>query len=846
MNDVYIAGGNYVGNATPTPPPTITFSDLKSVTVTYSVPAPGGLWGVEDNGTYTVSINGSQVEDINDVAALASSLGTFKADFATTFTVDKIDVDIDDGIYTPTNLTLREAVLLANKTTATDTINFASTIPVNSTITLTRGQMKITEALSITDTASLNLTVTAGNGDATANLNRFFDINVAAGSSSVAIANLHLMEAAPGTNGGAILNADESVTLTNMKFENNQAGGTGAGGAVYSSLSTVFNIGNSTFTNNFANSTNGGGALYFDGVATVTITNSTFENNQTPGHGGAIRGDSTFNLDVSGSTFKNNQANGTGSGGGAIAAYLIGNMSVTVNTSLFEGNSARGFGGAIYVDSLDSSTATFNTSTLSVTDSTFKLNTANSGGSTTSYSGGAISIDSSNAVSLTIDGSVFLNNTVSTTGHGGAVHAGVKAVAMITDSSFKDNAAKTFGGALYFSSSATTTIEGTLLANNTVDGSSAAGGAIFISGGSLAFHHGAIVNNAAKTTNSSFGSGGGIYSSTASVEIWNSTLSGNQTYSDDTSNLHGGGAIEMGGTSGGALTILNSTLSNNSANFTVPAAKARGGAIFNNRTTPVMTFESTIIAGNNNANGFPDIYQDNAGTITSNKSIIGVADGLSFSGVGNQSGTLNSPFNPGMFALDTVTYSMPVHPLWYVGPAKDAGSNILGFTNDVRGSDREVPDGSPDVGSFEGFADVAPFVSSVKGIVNVTSIMRLALRDHRDLRCLQRHRFDDGRFQRSAAPVAGWRKHCTADAGQQGAERQCSRRDLLLYAAGSKGGRRVGSDGQWQVPHYCQPRRGERSRYDSEGSAGTNARHLHEQDRGRLRCGQQRIRQRRL
>jgi hypothetical protein len=47
------------------------------ITATYSVPAPGGSWGVTDAGTYTVSMVAGQVTDPTGNAVAAGSLGTF-------------------------------------------------------------------------------------------------------------------------------------------------------------------------------------------------------------------------------------------------------------------------------------------------------------------------------------------------------------------------------------------------------------------------------------------------------------------------------------------------------------------------------------------------------------------------------------------------------------------------------------------------------------------------------------------------------------------------------------------------------------------------------------------------
>ena len=48
-------------------------------TVTYRIPAPGGMWNLADNGTYTVSQNANQVKDVAGNSRAAGTIGTFNA-----------------------------------------------------------------------------------------------------------------------------------------------------------------------------------------------------------------------------------------------------------------------------------------------------------------------------------------------------------------------------------------------------------------------------------------------------------------------------------------------------------------------------------------------------------------------------------------------------------------------------------------------------------------------------------------------------------------------------------------------------------------------------------------------
>jgi CSLREA domain-containing protein len=192
--------------------------------------------------------------------------------------------------------------------------------------------------------------------------------------------------------GGAILNRGGIVTITNAKFENNQAPGNtyGDGGAIANWASSsgkqgMIEIHNSTFQADTANQANhadrrggaiftagkldaAGNCIFISGVeqrSTVTIEYSTFEKSSSVSRGGAIYVDHCGTLKVSSTTFDSNQA--TAAGGGAIDN--LGNVTV-VNSTFFH-NHAAANGGGIRNGSGGN---------LKVTNSTFSNNDANHGG----------------------------------------------------------------------------------------------------------------------------------------------------------------------------------------------------------------------------------------------------------------------------------------------------------------------------------------------------------------------------------------------------------------------------------------------------------------------------------
>ncbi len=65
--------------------PTDPFGDAQSFTVTYSIVPPGGSWSLADDGTYSVTLGGSPVTDIDGTAIASGDIGSFTVQgFATT------------------------------------------------------------------------------------------------------------------------------------------------------------------------------------------------------------------------------------------------------------------------------------------------------------------------------------------------------------------------------------------------------------------------------------------------------------------------------------------------------------------------------------------------------------------------------------------------------------------------------------------------------------------------------------------------------------------------------------------------------------------------------------------
>ena len=205
------------------------------------------------------------------------------------------------------------------------------------------------------------------------------------------------------TFGGAIVNWEGTVAISDSTFSGNSAD---SGGAIHNRDGTV-SISDSAFSNNTAG---WGGAIGSAGE--LSIVNSAFSNNSADTSSGAIH--NWGEVSISDSAFSNN----TASNGGVI---LNAGELISIVSSTFSRNSADG-GGAI-----------INYGELSIVSSTFSRNSAEGGGA----------ID--NAGELSIVSSTFSYNSAE--GGGGAI-VNLVGELSISDSTFSGNSAND-GAAIY-------------------------------------------------------------------------------------------------------------------------------------------------------------------------------------------------------------------------------------------------------------------------------------------------------------------------------------------------------------------------------------------------------------
>ncbi len=361
-----------------------------------------------------------------------------------------------------------------------------------------------------------------------------------------------------------------------------------------------------------------GGIVNF---ATLTLNNVTVSDNHGSTSAGGIS--TSASLTLENSTISNNTSANTGGGINVIQGL------VTITGSTISGNQATGtaFGGGINQSS----------GTVDISGSQI---TGNGG-----YGGGGIS---SSGGALTITNTLMENNTANTANGGAIYHSGGGAL-IINDSEIKGNTAADGGGGIAISGSGTTaTITGTLINGNIANGTS--------------------------------DGGGGIRHASLSLDITNSTLSGNSTKNN------GGGIFTYAVNAGVAL--VNVTITNNTADSD-SVGGGNGGGVYAGYG-PINIFNS-ILAGNSND------QCDFVGGGTLNSSGYNMSSDVSCNLIGTGDQPTTDP-NPGLL-LDNGGPTA-THALLTVSPAIDAGTDTGCPTTDQRGLSR--PQGAHcDIGAYE-------------------------------------------------------------------------------------------------------------------------------------------------
>lgn len=204
-----------------------------------------------------------------------------------------------------------------------------------------------------------------------------------------------------------------------------------------------------------------------------------------------------------------------------------------------------------------------------------------------------------------------------------------------------------------------------VLDNTTIQNSNTANPAIFGGGVSTLVqitNGSSVINNVANGSNSDpttgnrrQGQGGGIYSA-GSIEISNSTISGNTA--SNTGSGGGGGAWAQSG----SVTVTNSTVAGNSAT----QASSQGGGLY---SAQYMTITGSTISGNSVSGDGGGVYINYNSTITNSTIVNNTATGL---GGGAWTGGIASPRGGATFQYATVAGNTAT-----TGPAVYANSLLI-------------------------------------------------------------------------------------------------------------------------------------------------------------------------
>jgi hypothetical protein len=377
-----------------------------------------------------------------------------------TFTVNTTSdvTNASDGLTT-----LREAIVAANAHAGSDTINFSPSVfaaGVSHTITLSGGQLEVSDTLGTTTISGRYLGIVVVNG---ANKTRVLqvDANTTVSINGVTLTHGSSIEAAGTAAGGGISNAG-TLSLTNVAVTGSAVQGLAAiGGGIYSTgpltISNSLIVGNAATGSGTKGGTTGNGApaagagIYVS--ASFALSNSTVSGNTVTGG------------DALGTRVYAGLEGGHAWGGGILAA---GSGPVTITNCVIESNVAvGGRGGSSPVESFPSGSAlgggVYSKGELSIDKSSIRDNHVTGGPSQTAdgnfngAQGGAASGGGVYATSFSVSNSTISGNTAT----GGAA---------ITDS---PGAGSAFGGGIgthYYAATGA-------INNSTISGNVATGGA---------------------------------------------------------------------------------------------------------------------------------------------------------------------------------------------------------------------------------------------------------------------------------------------------------------------------------------------------------------------------------
>ena len=559
------------------------------------------------------------------------------------------------GLVTGT-LTLNQNIAM----TAKEAANFTNGITINKDITID-GKGHTIDAKNLGRIFSIGEGFTVTLTNATLINGRAVEGGAIYNDGSLTLSDVKLSDNAADGYGGAVFNNGELV-VSDSVFDSNDVLNRGSasvdygGAAIYNWYDGVLTVSGSNFTNNIKNYKNGdnlvgaittignatvsgsnfvnnsgrwGGAISATGAelrknsSTLTVSNTIFKDNSALYAGAVYIWGSNYN--IADCVFDNNTAFGKGNmtpnnnNGGALVVSQVSRFNEpitgTISGSKFTNNKAQ-YGGAAY----------FNKGFVTITDSVFENNVATAEGGAVDFSHASVkdlvvSINNSSFVGnkAPVAGAIFTNVdskitnsnfTKNTASKGGAVLNENGAKLTVDNSTFKDNAADSYGGAV-FNNGELVVSDSVFDSNDIVNRGSAGvdyGGAAIYNweNAKLDISKSNFTNNIKNYVNGDRLVG-------AVTTIGNATIS--DSYFVNNSGRWGGALAATGGVSGSAINTIDvdgTKFVNNTALY--------GGAMFvwaSNYTISNSVFDNNSAFGkgdmspNNNNGGALVVTQDN-------------------------------------------------------------------------------------------------------------------------------------------------------------------------------------------------------------------------------------------
>jgi hypothetical protein len=246
-------------------------------------------------------------------------------------------VDENDGNYSPGDLSLREAITLANANPGADSITFASALNTQ-TITLTQGRLNVTGSLNITGPGANLLSISGNNASQVfyidgqtdgAGVVNISDVTLTRGRAGGGGSTLDTLDSAG--FGGALLNNRANLTLTRVAVTNSSASGSeSSGGGLYNwQGGSIMTLVESSVTGNVAAFR--GGGIYNWTSSSLTLVNSTVSGNSATDVGGGIL-NNVGSLTLINATLTNNRSDSDGSNGGNGGGLMAFGTNTLINT----------------------------------------------------------------------------------------------------------------------------------------------------------------------------------------------------------------------------------------------------------------------------------------------------------------------------------------------------------------------------------------------------------------------------------------------------------------------------------------------------------------------------------